>query len=239
MTIDRYFEKHGIDKANIVWIARNKVTTKTIIHMISGREIVNRRMPIASLREQLDEEEFYFIGNSTIVRTDHIEQIEGARYHMVDGSILTGTQRMQSVHNYRRQYLSDKKIADEKTWGIGYIDIRKLPFEIMTIMAKKDDLSQKEKYIVKHCTDMLAESMGTAPENITGRPFTEVFPQASPAWEEAFMTATQEGHITRMRCYDRKHDREMYVACYPIKEQTCLCIMLPLTQILEAKLIEL
>lgn len=239
MNIDRYFDKRDIDRTNIVWIARNKITTKTHVHMISGREIVFHRLPITYLREQLDEDEFYFIGNSIIVRADYIDRIEGSRYYMVDGSILTGTQRMQSVHNYRKHSLSDKRIVNEMTWGLGYIDIKKLPFEIMTILVKRDALYQKDRYTIQHCTDMLAQSLGIEPRTQTGLPFSEVFPQAAPAWGQAFEAAACEEQTTRMLYHDKKYDREMYAVCYPLKEQVCLCIMLPLAQILGAKLTEL
>ncbi len=239
MTIDQYFEKYGIDKNNIVWITRDKITTKTYIHMISGREIVIRRLPISSLREQMDEGEFYFIGNSTIVRVDYIERIDNNNYYMVDGSMQTGAKRMQPVHNYRKHYLNDKRIADEMTWGIGYIDIKKLPFEIMAITVQKDVPSQREKYTIQHCTDVLAEFVGINAQMLTGRSFFEVFPQATLDWRNAFRDAVYEGKTTRMLVDDKKHDREMYAVCVPMKSQTCLCIMLPLTQILGTKLTEL
>ena len=121
MTLEYYFEKYGINPENIVWIARDRATYKTIIHMISGREIMLQRINVTFIRTELEGKEFYFIGNSTLVRANYIERIEGRIYYMAEGSILTGTQRMNTVHKARMRYLQDKKIADEMTWGIGYI----------------------------------------------------------------------------------------------------------------------
>ena len=239
MTLEQYFEKHGINPENIVWIARDRVTYKTIIHMISGREIVLQKANIKYIRNELEGDEFYFIGNSIIVRVDYIDRIEGRSYYMAEGSILTGTQRMNMVHKARMRYLQDKKIADEMTWGIGYIDITKLPLEIMSIKVKRDFLLKKSTYTIQHCTDRLAETVGSTVQEMTGRSFFDVFPHAAPAWKKAFQEAAYEAKTAQLLVDDRQYGREMYAICYPLKAQTCLCIMLPLAKILGAELVEL
>ena len=239
MTLEQYFEKHGINPENIVWIARDKVNDKTIIHMISGREIVLQRVNVTFIRKELEGEEFYFIGNSTLVRVDYIERIEGRSYYMAEGSILTGTQRMNTVHKARMRYLQDKKIADEMTWGIGYIDITKLPLEILSIKVKRDFLKKKSTYTIQHCTDRLADTVGSTEQEMTGRSFFDVFPHAAPAWKKAFQEAAYEVKTAQLLVDDRQYGREMYAICYPLKAQTCLCIMLPLAKILGAELVEL
>lgn len=194
---------------------------------------------IKYIRNELEGDEFYFIGNSTLVRVGYIERIEGRSYYMAEGSILTGTQRMNMVHKARMRYLLDKKIADEMTWGIGYIDITKLPLEIMAIEVKRDFLLKKSTYTIQHCTDRLADTVGSTVQGMTGRSFFDVFPHAAPAWKKAFHEAAYEAKTAQLLVDDRQYGREMYAICYPLKAQTCLCIMLPLAKILGAELVEL
>ena len=54
MTLEYYFEKYGINPENIVWIARDRATYKTIIHMISGREIMLQRINVTFIRTELE-----------------------------------------------------------------------------------------------------------------------------------------------------------------------------------------
>ena len=226
-------------RMNIVWIARDRATYKTIIHMISGREIMLQRINVTFIRTELEGKEFYFIGNSTLVRANYIERIEGRIYYMAEGSILTGTQRMNTVHKARMRYLQDKKIADEMTWGIGYIDITKLPLEILAVEVKQNHKKKVCSYAIAHCTDKMAESVGTTVEEMTGRSFFEVFPNATPTWKQAFQDAAYEGKTSQFLVDDRKRGREMYVICYPMKAPTYLCIMLPFEKILGAKHVEM
>lgn len=239
MTLEYYFEKYGINPENIVWIARDRATYKTIIHMISGREIMLQRINVTFIRTELEGKEFYFIGNSTLVRANYIERIEGRIYYMAEGSILTETQRMNTVHKARMRYLQDKKIADEMTWGIGYIDITKLPLAILAVEVKQNHKKKVCSYAIAHCTDKMAESVGTTVEEMTGRSFFEVFPNATPTWKQAFQDAAYEGKTSQFLVDDRKRGREMYVICYPMKAPTYLCIMLPFEKILGAKHVEM
>lgn len=220
-------------------VARDRATYKTIIHMISGREIMLQRINVTFIRTELEGKEFYFIGNSTLVRANYIERIEGRIYYMAEGSILTGTQRMNTVHKARMRYLQDKKIADEMTWGIGYIDITKLPLEILAVEVKQNHKKKVCSYAIAHCTDKMAESVGTTVEEMTGRSFFEVFPNATPTWKQAFQDAAYEGKTSQFLVDDRKRGREMYVICYPMKAPTYLCIMLPFEKILGAKHVEM
>ena len=207
--------------------------------MISGREIMLQRINVTFIRTELEGKEFYFIGNSTLVRANYIERIEGRIYYMAEGSILTGTQRMNTVHKARMRYLQDKKIADEMTWGIGYIDITKLPLEILAVEVKQNHKKKVCSYAIAHCTDKMAESVGTTVEEMTGRSFFEVFPNATPTWKQAFQDAAYEGKTSQFLVDDRKRGREMYVICYPMKAPTYLCIMLPFEKILGAKHVEM
>lgn len=220
-------------------VARDRATYKTIIHMISGREIMLQRINVTFIRTELEGKEFYFIGNSTLVRANYIERIEGRIYYMAEGSILTGTQRMNTVHKARMRYLQDKKIANEMTWGIGYIDITKLPLEILAVEVKQNHKKKVCSYAIAHCTDKMAESVGTTVEEMTGRSFFEVFPNATPTWKQAFQDAAYEGKTSQFLVDDRKRGREMYVICYPMKAPTYLCIMLPFEKILGAKHVEM
>ena len=222
-----------------VWIARDRATYKTIIHMISGREIMLQRINVTFIRTELEGKEFYFIGNSTLVRANYIERIEGRIYYMAEGSILTETQRMNTVHKARMRYLQDKKIADEMTWGIGYIDITKLPLAILAVEVKQNHKKKVCSYTIAHCTDKMAESVGTTVEEMTGRSFFEVFPNATPTWKQTFQDAAYEGKTSQFLVDDRKRGREMYVICYPMKAPTYLCIMLPFEKILGAKHVEM
>ena len=54
MTLEYYFEKYGINPENIVWIARDRATYKTIIHMISGREIMLQRINVTFIHTELE-----------------------------------------------------------------------------------------------------------------------------------------------------------------------------------------
>ena len=62
MTLEYYFEKYGINPENIVWIARDRATYKTIIHMIIGREIMLQRINVTFIRTELEGKEFYLSG---------------------------------------------------------------------------------------------------------------------------------------------------------------------------------
>ena len=146
---------------------------------------------------------------------------------------------MNTVHKARMRYLQDKKIADEMTWGIGYIDITKLPLEILAVEVKQNHKKKVCSYAIAHCTDKMAESVGTTVEEMTGRSFFEVFPNATPTWKQAFQDAAYEGKTSQFLVDDRKRGREMYVICYPMKAPTYLCIMLPFEKILGAKHVEM
>ncbi|MGN0097844.1 MAG: LytTR family DNA-binding domain-containing protein, partial [Candidatus Methanomethylophilaceae archaeon] len=91
-----FFQKHGIETPDIVYVIRSD--RKTVVHLEDGRA-EGTYIALKDLFSVLPEDEFLHINKGTVVSKSHVVNVDRGVYLMSDGTSFQGRMRTPGEHS--------------------------------------------------------------------------------------------------------------------------------------------
>lgn len=229
--ITKYFKKHNINAADIMYVYRNE--KRTVIHCADGTEN-SSLLPVHKLYEFLPKNDFIDIAKGVLVRRDRIVHIaDDGVYTMTDGKIFQGRRRNLSVHKRLRSEmrLDIPSAAEAFLPPTGFFEkcgiLDDMPLAYCVIELVFDENGHGVDFIFRYCNRQMEVVEGIPVSEMLNRSFYEVFKNGNKKWLVAYADVALNGTKRTFCDFSPEIGKTLTIYCYQPEPGFCSCVLIP------------
>ena len=228
--LNRIYRRNNFNFNDIKYITHTN--QRTYFHLNDGREVMST-MPLKSVLSCLPALDFWSIQKGIIVAVKFIVSIDdNFIYTMSDGAVFQGRSRNPAEHKRRRrllQYQSSHTASPGS--GIPAIGERcsmfdKAPFAFSVIELIFSEDGRGMDFVFRYCNEEMASLEGKSINDMIGRSFYEVFPQADRKWIVPYTDVAMNGTRRTIHKFSPSIQKNVCIQCYQPLPGLCACIFL-------------
>lgn len=225
--IFKFFKKNNIDMKQIKYITREN--KKTCIYLADDVKI-ETYITVKDFLEILSPYDFICINKGTIVDKKFIQYIDGFTYHMFDGAQFEGRKRTAAAHKRLNDILHQPTSELLSTADIlnQFSMLDDMPAAFCVIELVFNDDGAGIDFIFRYCNKEMEVVEGKSIDEMLGKSFYRVFPNADRKWLAAYTDVAVNGANRSLRDYSPEIGKWLSISCFQPIEGFCACLIIPI-----------
>ena len=225
-SLERLCRDHHVGPGDILYIVHSEGWSR--IHTLDG-EVIQTKIPVKHLFEQLPQEDFLSIQKGTLVSRSHVMEIsDDGVYTMVDGVQFQGRRRNLAQHKRNRQLLhrpagNGSGLPLTLLEKCSILDDAPIAFCVIELVFGESGVGFD--FIFRYCNREMENLEGKTLEEMVNQSFYQVFPNGDKKWLIPYSDVALNGTRRVINDYSPEVQKHLTIQCFQPQYGYCACFL--------------